>query len=189
MRRNLTLALLAVILGSSAALAQITLALGTAHLHPGKIGLGIDGIAGSPNLLLKVFLSQQVAVQVILGISIDSPGGSPPPGYTKVTGTELRGGASVLFHITNDQVSPYVGVEGVFQTAKDAGLFVREPDAKNSFQAGAILGAEYFIIERFSLGVKQTLGFDVALARDVPKEETDVKFATSTLMTGRFYFN
>ena len=190
MKRNLLLiCLLVLIVASSGSFAQLTLSLGNANLHPGKVGLGIDGIAGSPNLLLKVFLSNQVAGQVILGLSVDSPGGSAPNGYTKVTGTELRGGLSLLYHITNDQVSPYIGVEGVYQTRKDAGFYLVGPDAKNSLMVGAVLGAEYFIIERFSLGIKHALGVDVELKRDVPREETDIKFATSTLMTGRFYFN
>ena len=189
MKRNVLLIFLPLVFASSVSLAQITLSLGSANLHAGKTGLGIDGIAGSPNLLLKVFFSSQVAGQVILGVSIDSPGGSAPVGFTKVTGTELRGGLSLIFHMTNDQVSPYVGIECIYQAMNEWGFFTREPDVKSSIQAGAIFGAEYFIIERFSLGIKQSLGADVEFKRDVPKEETDVKFATATVMTGRFYFN
>ena len=189
MKRNFLPIVFPLIFASSVSFAQLTLSLGTANLHPGKIGLGIDGISGSPNLLLKVFLSDQVAGEVILGIGIDSPGGDAPSGYTKVTGTDFRFGLSVLYHITNDQVSPYVGVEGIFETQKDAGFYVKEPDSKNSILAGMVLGGEYFIIEKFSLGIKLTLGAGIGLERDVPKESKNIKFATSTVMTGRFYFN
>jgi hypothetical protein len=97
---------------------------------------------------------------------------------------------SLLYHITNDQVSPYVGVEGIYETQRDAGFyFPKEPDYTNSILAGAVLGGEYFIIEKFSLGIKHTLGVDVQLKRDQPAENSRVRFATSTLMTGRFYFN
>ena len=132
MKRACVLVLLMLILSTTIALSQLTLAIGNANLHPVKIGLGVDGISGSPNLLVKVFLSKEVAAQVIVGVSIDSPGGSAPAGFTKVTGTELRGGLSLLYHLTNDQVSPYVGAEAIFQTAKNAGFFATEPDAKNS---------------------------------------------------------
>jgi hypothetical protein len=45
-------AILFIAMGSSA---QVTVSLGQANLHAGKTGLGIDGITGSPNLLL-IFL-------------------------------------------------------------------------------------------------------------------------------------
>jgi hypothetical protein len=162
---------------------------GQATPHPGKIGLGLDGITGSPNVLLKYFFSNQLAGQVIVGFDLNAPGGTAPAGQTKVNGLTFRGGLSFLYHLTRDQVSPYVGVEGIFQTAKQAGIFVTQPDSKNSMTAGLVLGAEYFMHERFSLGIKHTLGVDVQLKRDIPQEETDVTFASFTVVTGRFYFN
>jgi hypothetical protein len=126
---------------------------------------------------------------LIAGFELDSRGGTAPLGQTKVTGTTIRGGISILYHLMQTQVSPYVGAEGVFQTRKNAGFFATEPDSKKSFVAGGVLGAEYFMNEKFTLGIKHVLGLEVQLSRDVPPEETDVKLATSTVVTGRFYFN
>ena len=162
---------------------------GQATPHPGKIGLGLDGISGSPNLLLKYFFSNQMAGQVIVGFDLDFPGATAAADQTKVNGLTFLGGFSLLYHLTRDQVSPYVGVEGIFQTAKQAGLFVTPPDSKNSITAGFVLGAEYFIHEKFSLGIKHTLGMDIQLKRDIPKEDTDLTLASFTVFTGRFYFN
>lgn len=160
-----------------------------AYLHSGKVGLGLDGITGSPDLLLKYFFNNQLAVQLIAGLDLDVPGGSPPLGFTKVTGMTVRGGLGILFHLTQDQVSPYVGVEGVFQYAKAGGFYPVVQDPKNSILASGVLGAEFFLNERFSVGIKQNLGIAVQLKRDTPSESTDIKFSTSTLATGRFYFN
>jgi hypothetical protein len=178
-----------VVFGTAFGWAQITVSLGQANLHPGKIGLGLDGITGSPNILMKYFFNNQLAGQIIFGMDINSPGGTVPAGQTKVTGIELRGGASLLFHITQDQVTPYVGVEGIFQTTKDGGFFTTIPDRKNIIVTSIVFGAEYFMYEKFSVGIKQNLGLEVMLARNIPKEENDIFFHTSTLMTGRFYFN
>ncbi len=186
--RHLCVFLLCVF-ASTITLAQVTLSLGNTNLHAGKIGLGIDGITGSPNLLLKYFFNNQVAGQIIAGFEVHSPGGNAPTGQTKVTGTTFRGGFSLLYHLTQDQVSPYIGVEGVFQTAKAAGFYVLKPDPKNSIIGGAVFGAEYFFNEKFTLGIKQSLGLDLQLKRDIPKEARDITFNTATLVTGRFYFN
>ena len=169
--------------------AQVTVSLGNANLHPGKIGLGLDGLSGSPNLLLKYFFTSQIAGQLIVGFDIDSHGGSAPAGEKKITGTTFRGGISILYHMTHDQVSPYIGGEGVFQTKKDGGFFITELDAKNSVVGSVVMGAEYFMNERFTLGIKLNLGCAVALKRDIPKEDTNTQFNTSTLLTGRFYLN
>jgi hypothetical protein len=159
------------------------------YLHSGKIGLGLDGITDSPNLLLKYFFNNQLAMQALVGLELDVPGGSAPTGSTKVTGVTLRGGMGILFHLTQDQVSPYVGVEGIFQYEKSGGFYVTVPDPKNSIIGSGIFGAEFFLNERFTIGIKQALGVTVLLKRDQPKEDTDINFSTSTLVTGRFYFN
>lgn len=169
--------------------AQDSLRTKPSYLHSGKIGLGLDGITGSPNLLLKYFFNNQLAMQVIVGMELDVPGGSPPLGYTKVTGLTVRGGVGILLHLTQDQVSPYVGIEGIFQYAKSGGFYLEVEDPKNSILASGVFGAEFFLNERFSVGIKQNLGIDVRLKRDTPSENTDIKFSTSTLITGRFYFN
>ena len=169
--------------------AQDSLRTKPAYLHSGKIGLGLDGITGSPNLLLKYFFNNQLAMQVIVGLDLDVPGGSTPQNYTKVIGMVVRGGLSILYHLTQDQVSPYVGVEGIYQYEKTGGFFLIPLDPKASFIGSGVLGAEFFINEHFTLGIKHNLGISVQLKRDLPKEETSIKFNTSTLVTGRFYFN
>jgi hypothetical protein len=160
-----------------------------AYLRAGKIGLGLDGITESPNLLLKYFINNQLALQAIAGLDADIPGGTAPPGLTKVTGLNLRGGLSILVHLARDRVSPYAGVEGIFQRAKEGGFFAVVSDPKNSLQAECVAGVEYFLDERFTIGIKLGAGVDVRFKRDTPKEETHVSLATSTVFTGRFYFN
>ena len=169
--------------------AQDSLRSKPAYLHSGKIGLGIDGITGSPNLLMKYFLNNQLAIQAIAGLDLDVPGGSTPPGSTTITGMTVRGGLSFLFHLTQDQVSPYAGIEGIFQYEKQGGFFLIPLDPKNSVIGSGVLGAEFFINEQFTLGIKHNLGVSVQLKRDLPKEDTVIKFNTSTVVTGRFYFN
>ena len=183
------LLVLAFLLVVSMSQAQVTVSIGSANLHAGKIGLGLDGINGSPNILLKYFFSSQLAGQLVVGFDLDSPGGTAPVGQKKITGTTFRGGISILYHLSHDQLSPYLGGEAIFQTRKDGGFFTTELDAKNSITGGLIMGAEYFLNDRFTLGIKQILGAAVQLKRTVPKEETDIQLNTSTLFTGRFYFN
>jgi hypothetical protein len=189
MKRHLVLWSIGLALSASTASAQITLTLGAPNLHAGKVGVGIDGISGSPDLLLKYFLSNQIAGQLILGVDLEFPGGDPLPGQAKVTGIDLRGGVGLVFHLSQSQVSPYVGIEGIFESRKEGGFYTRQPDTKKIVTARALFGAEYYFNESISLGIKQALGGDFFLKRDVPKEETDVRFSTSTLLTGRFYFN
>jgi hypothetical protein len=159
------------------------------YLRSGKVGLGIDGITGSPDVILKYFFNNQLALQVVAGFAMDVRGGSAPPNTTKITGLTLRGGASLLFHLTQEQVSPYAGVEAVFQHDKPGGFFAVVPDPKNSVIASGVLGGEFFLNERFTFGIKQAVGAQIGLKRDVPPEETDIRIATSTHVTGRFYFN
>jgi hypothetical protein len=125
----------------------------------------------------------------VVGAAIDSRGGDAPAGQTKVTGTTLRGGFAMLYHLMEEQVSPYVGVEAVVQSEKPAGVYLQAPDSRTTVTAAILLGGEYFMNERFSVGIKHALGAEFGLKRDVPQENTDVKIATSTLVTGRFYFN
>ena len=178
-----------IVLGLSLADGQDSLGTKTMRLHAGKIGLGIDGITGSTDFLLKYFFNNQLAFQVIAGFDLDLPGGTAPSGQTKVTGVTARGGLSLVVHLSQDQVSPYVGVEGVYQYAKAGGFFPTVPDPKISLFSNGVIGCEYFMSERFTIGVKQALGAEVSLKRDVPSEETDVRLNTSTVVTARFYFN
>jgi outer membrane protein W len=189
MRALLLLPLMLLIVPASPAFSQITVSLGTVDLHAGKIGLGVDGLTGSPDLLVKYFFNNQLAGQLILGAAIDVPGGTAPAGQTKSNGTMLRGGISILFHLTQDAVSPYVGAEGIFQHEQAGGFFFTTPDPKNTIFGRAVLGAEYFMYQKFSVGLKHSLGAEIRLSRDVPKEETDIRFSTATVFTGRFYFN
>ncbi len=173
--------------GTSAA--QLNISIGQANLHAGKIGLGLDGITGSNDFLLKYFFSNQVAGQAIVGFAIDAPGGTAAPGVTKVNGTTIRLGLGVVVHLTQDQVTPYVGAEVLYQSETQAGFYVRVPDAKNNIFLSGVFGAEYFPAEKFSVGIKQSIGADFGLKRDIPEEESDVKLNTSTVFTGRYYFN
>jgi hypothetical protein len=177
-------------LALAAALApgQVTLNIGP-NLHGGKIGLGLDGITGSPNLLVKYFFTSRLAGEALAGFAVESPGGDTPAGQTKVTGITFRGGLGILYHLLEEQVSPYVGVEILFQSDKPAGFYTQVPDPKNTVMTALVLGGEYFMNERFSFGIKQALGAEFDLARDTPSEPTNKRLATSTLVTGRFYFN
>ena len=178
-----------IVLSLSLAHAQDSLATKAGRLHAGKVGLGIDGITGSTDFLVKYFFNNQLALQLIAGFDVDLPGGPAPSGHTKVTGFTGRGGLSLVVHLSQDQVSPYVGVEGVYEYAKAGGFFSTVPDPKNSLFANGVLGGEYFMSERFTIGIKQALGARVSLKRDVPREETDITLNTSTVVTARFYFN
>jgi hypothetical protein len=189
MKRYVALTIATLVLVSAASFAQVTLSIGQANLHSGKVGLGLDGITGSPNILLKYFFTDRVAAQAIFGFDIYSPGGDAIAGRTKVNGVTVRGGASLLYHITQDQVTPYIGGEFVYQTSKAAGFYITVPDPKQTLTMSGVFGAEYFISERFSIGIREALGLSIYLSRNVPHEETDTEFATETLMTGRFYFN
>ena len=156
----------------------------------GKLGLGIDGINKSPNFLVKYFFSDKVAGQVIVGTDLDFPGGDDIAGKTKVNGTTFRGGLSVLYHFTKTRVSPYVGVEGVYQYKKESGYFDigSEPDAKSSLTTGIVFGGEFFIDKNFSLGIKESVNADIGFKRDIPVEKSNVKIGTNTVLTARYYF-
>jgi len=182
------------IVGFSQTQAQVTVNIGAVNLHAGKIGLGIDGITGSTNLLMKYFFNNQLAGQLIAGFELETVGGSAPQGQTKQTGHAWRAGGSLVFHLTRDQVSPYLGIEGIFESRQQKGFFSVVPDPQNKITGGIVAGAEYFANDQFSFGVKQLLGLDVMLERHAnslvyPREETTIRFTTSTLVTARYYFN
>ncbi|GAB6283040.1 MAG: hypothetical protein STSR0008_17940 [Ignavibacterium sp.] len=160
------------------------------NIHQGKIGLGLDDV-NSPNLLMKYFFSDNFAGQVIVGFDLQSLGGDEPAGFTKVTGTDFRIGLGGLYHFNFEKVSPYFGVEAMFRTQKAPGFYITdtEPDAQNYILANIVLGGEFFLNEKFSLGIKHTLGFNFELSQDKPKHDTNVFFDTGTVFTGRFYFN
>jgi len=179
----------AVVVSYSTSPAQISVSINAADLHAGKIGLGVDGLTGSPDLLLKYFFNNQLAMQLIVGAAFDLPGGTAPSGLTKVNGVTLRGGISILYHLSQDPLTPYIGAEGIFQRATSGGFFVTEPDAKNTIVARVIIGGEYFLFARFSLGIKQSIGAEIRLSRSFPKEETQTILGTATAFTGRYYFN
>jgi outer membrane protein W len=172
--------LLAVVLFATIASAQVTKA--------GKIGIGVDGVT-SPNLTAKYFFNENIASELTVGANIYSPGGDATTGYTKVTGSDVRVGLSLLYHFTGNEFVPYLGVEGLYETNKEGGFYTKEPDAKNDVVVSAVFGGEYFIAKQFSLGVKEKVGFDFGLSRDIPKEDSDMHIGTSTLVTAKFYFN
>jgi hypothetical protein len=186
--RQLAIVLL-VVFAIGAGAAQDSVKAKPGYLHAGKIGIGLDGITGSSNLMMKYFFNNQLALQVILGANVYQPGGDAAQGQTKRTGLDLRGGLSVLFHLSQEQLSPYLGVEGIFQQSRSAGFFTTVPDPANAVFASGVFGAEFFLSEKFTCGLRQGLGVKIALKRDVPKEESNLWFDTSTLLTARFYFN
>lgn len=156
----------------------------------GKLGLGIDGINTSPNFLLKYYLSDKVAGQVIIGTDLEFPGGEDVTGKTKENGTTLRGGLSLVYHFTKTRLSPFIGVEGIYQYKKEAGYYDigSEPDGKSSITTGIIFGGEFFIDKKFSLGIKESINADIGFKRDKPEEKSNVKLGTNTVLTARYYF-
>jgi hypothetical protein len=175
-------------LAAGIATAQISLNLGP-NLHAGKIGIGLDGITGSPNLLMKFFFTEQLAGELLVGAAIDFQEGDAPAGFVKVTGTTLRAGAGVMYHFLKEQVSPYAGLEVFFQRERERGIYPHDPDGRHTVIAALVLGGEYFMNERFSLGIKERLGAEFGLKRDYPAEDATTRLATETLVTGRMYFN
>jgi hypothetical protein len=181
--------ILVVVLSFSPAEGQVTVSFGVPDLHAGKTGLGIDGITGSPDIILKYFFNNQLAAQLIVGAAYDIPGGSAPNGLTKVNGLTLRGGISIIYHLNQDPLTPYVGMEGIFQRATVAGFYAVEPDPRNTMFVRALFGGEYFLFTRFSLGIRQSIGAEVRLSRSFPNEEQEIILSTGTAFTGRYYFN
>jgi hypothetical protein len=180
---------LALLLSCPVTQAQLSVSINVPDLHSGKIGLGIDGITGSPDILLKYFFNNQLAGQLILGASYDIPGGSAPTGLTKVNGLTLRGGISILYHLNQEPLTPYVGGEAIFQRATSSGFFAVEPDPKNTLFVRIVFGGEYFLSPHFSLGIRQSVGGEVRLSRTFPSEEQEILLSTGTVFTGRYYFN
>lgn len=187
MKRFLTIAA-ASIAGSVAISAQTQ----PAEIKPissGKFGIGLDGITTQNNLLLKYFVTENFAAQLIAGYDYSSVDGNAPSGQTKVDGSELRAGVSVLYHLSNATISPYVGVEGLFTTNTEAGIFTTEPDPTNALTASLVVGGEYFVHPMFSVGVKAQLGVKLDLERDIPVTPSKTSLFTATAVTARLYFN
>lgn len=167
----------------------ITTNLSAQNLHNGgKIGIGIDNLTSSPNFLLKYYFTDKFSMNLITGLNYEALGEDAALGQTKVDGYDLRLGLAGMYHFNFNRVSPYLGVEAIYQIKKDAGYYSIEPDPKNNFSVGLIFGADYFLFDQFSLGIKQNFNFDFSLSRDIPKEETDVLINTKTELTARFYF-
>lgn len=158
-------------------------------LHKGKIGLGLDGIAGSPNFLVKYFVTDALAVQATVGYDANWPGGDTPAGMNKVNGSDFRLGLAGVYHLRFDRVSPYWGAQVLFRSVKESGFFAVVPDARTHLLVGAVLGADCFLHDRFSLGLQHTLNLDMTMKRDVPLQEKSTAVGTATLFTARFYFN
>lgn len=157
--------------------------------HSGKLGVGIDGISTSPNFLFKYYLTDNFAMNYIAGLNLEFKGEDPPSGQTKVDGYDIRLGLAGLYHFNQNRVSPYVGIEAIYNIKQSAGFYEIEPDPKSILSTGLILGADYFLFDQFTLGLKQNLNFNFSLSRDIPAEETDVYINTTTQLTARYYFN
>ncbi len=156
----------------------------------GKIGLGIDGITSSPNINLKYYFTDDIAGMLIAGANFDINGGDAPAGSKKVTGTDFRGGLAFMYHFTKTKVSPFIGIQGIYENVKDAGIYIEgtEPDSKSSLNAGVIFGIDYFFDKKISIGIKETVGADFQFKRDKPVEDTNTKLSTGTVLTARIYF-
>ncbi len=155
----------------------------------GKFGVGIDDITSSPNLLFRYYITDQFSMNLITGVNLEFPGEDAPQGTTKLDGYNLRFGLGGMYHFNVDKLSPYLGLEAIYGIKQNAGFYTVEPDPKNSVKLGLVLGADYFLFEKFSLGIKQNLNFDFQLSRDIPVEETDMLINTTTQFTARYYFN
>lgn len=153
-----------------------------------KFGVGLENISSSPNLMFKYYASDNFSMDFILGADLKFLGADAPVGQTKVDGYNLRFGLAGSYYFNVDKVSPYLGLQAMLGIKQDAGYYDVEPDPKNNLMIGLIFGADYFLVEKFSVGIKQNLGFDFQLSRDIPKEETDVLMNTKTELTARFYF-
>jgi opacity protein-like surface antigen len=158
-------------------------------LFAGKTGVGVNGFSGSPNWLVKYFLSDRFAAELQLGYSSVMPGADAPTGTHKVNGSDVRVGVAGMYYFLVDRVAPYVGAHVLYGMHKDAGFVVDEPDSKNTMVFGALLGAEFFVHNRFSLGLQTNLDLTSSLKRDKPKEATDSRIDTSAEMIARFYFH
>jgi outer membrane protein W len=178
--KKMALALFAVLLMTAITPAQ--------NITAGKIGLGIDGVT-SPNLAAKYYWTNNLSSEILLGFNLYSPGGDAVAGQTKVTGTDIRVGASLLYNFSDGDFVPYTGVEVLYNTKKVGGFYTTEPDAKNIIDANLVFGGEYFVSKHFSVGIKEKIGFEAQLSRDIPKEENDIYLNTATTVTARYYFN
>ncbi|HWQ82352.1 MAG TPA: hypothetical protein VN514_08790 [Ignavibacteria bacterium] len=156
----------------------------------GKFGLGIDGITSSPNIVGKYYFTDKIAGMIIAGADFDIPGGEETVGTEKVTGTDIRAGLAFMYHFTNTKVSPYLGIQGIYQNKKESGFYTTgtAPDARSYLNAGVIFGIDYFFDKNISVGIKETVGTEISFERDVPKQETNTKMNTNTVLTARFYF-
>lgn len=189
MKTLLVFATCALTLLSAPFLPTNALAQDTPFLFAGKTGVGVDGFSGSSNWLVHYFLSDRFAGELTLGYNSVMPGADAPTGTHKVNGSDIRVGVAGLYYFLVDRMAPYVGAHVLYGIHKDSGFVVDEPDSKNSLLIGAILGADYFLHDRFSLGLRVDLDFSQSLKRDKPKEPTDSRLDTSGLMTARFYFH
>jgi hypothetical protein len=178
--KKMTLAIFAILLMTALTPAQ--------NISAGKIGLGIDGVT-SPNLAGKYYWTNNLSSEILLGFNLYSPGGDAAVGQTKVTGTDFRIGASLLYNFGTGDFVPYTGVEVLYNTKKAGGFYTVEPDAKNIIDANLVLGGEYFVAKHFSVGIKESFGLEAQLKRDIPKEENDIYLNTATTVTARYYFN
>lgn len=187
MLRRVILAACALLFATTPVLAQDA----SAVLHKGKIGLGLDGIAGSSDYLLKYFLTDALAAQLMVGYNAQWLGGDAATGTEKVNGSDMRIGVGAVHHMMFDRVSPYMGARVAYRSQRNAGFAATgaAPDSKNSLVFGIVVGAEAFLLDRFSLGVQAGLDMDIAMKRSKPPEASATTLGTSTLFTARYYFN
>lgn len=163
----------------------------TPSTKSGKFGIGIDGFGSNMNYVVKVFVSDDVALEGIGQLSITDTGKEPGAGEKDVTGYRYGIGLNILYHWnTSSNGTPFVGIGGMWIGEKKGGIINVEEDEKDWLDFSAILGGEYFLSTNFSLGVKAEGVISLGLSRDVPANETgtDLNLFTRTNVTARFYF-
>jgi len=157
----------------------------------GKFGIGIDGFGPNLNYIVKVFVSNDVALEGMGLLSITDTGKEPGAGEKDITGYRYGLGLNILYHWnTSSKATPFVGIGGMWVGYKKGGIVKVEEDEKDWLDFSAILGGEYFLNNHFSLGVKAEAVLGLGLSRDIPANETgtDVNLFSRTNITARFYF-
>lgn len=155
----------------------------------GLVGFGIDGSLSSGNFIVSLNPSSNLAIELQGGLSLDSYDVEAGPGQVSVDGLGYQAGLGLFYHPFPSVVSPYFGVEGMFISRTEAGIFPEdaEPDPLNSVQGNLVFGLEYFVHPVLSVGIKNSLGMTFDLERDLPAETAATHFNTNTKLTGRFY--
>lgn len=167
---NVKAAIIILIFFSSAAL--------THAQHSRTIGLSGTVQAGQYGIGLPIWLDQQF----VLAPTFDFK-------YAEKAGTDFSIGLAPRFYFRNDKIAPYLGFKG--------GILVNIPYEENEvdrekkidYLLGIAFGGEYFLDEKFSLGVEAQGNFtksdEDSYRFGNPK---GINFNTATMIIATFYF-